>query len=458
MEIFVFSRQPLPFRTVYGAPEEAISKKGGLLMLNVYNYYMQDYVSRTPHYSAHKRRELRDIYKNIVKLSASEPLYKIELSESKQASALSIKESALLLKDTAHKLQDTPLLHTAGLVSDNPETVGASLLHRMDLSEFEPDASFEVEVLSLATGQTNIGLCLPSDEAPLPEGSYSFTVSLGYDNYSFRFNVAPDSSAFDLQTKLASFINQTGIGLEAQVSFHRELGISRMDLSAKRVGTFGKSSFSLEDTQMPDIAEKGLVETFGLNQIASPAGNAHYTVNGVSYESPENTAVFSDMMRLSFHSVTKEPVTIRPVADQTAVYEVLAEFTNSYNRLIEAGQKSMQENKSSALLLRSLAHLVGSNYSALTSVGITSDEEGYLLLDSEKAAQAARSGDAELVFRQDASFLKALNSRLGAIILNPMKYVDKKLVVYPDPTAPVMQKTSPYTTSIYSGMLFNNYC
>ncbi len=427
-------------------------------MLNVYNYYVQDYVSRTPHYSAHKRRELRDIYKNIVKLSASEPLYKIDLSESKQACALSIKESALLLKDTTHKLQDTPLLHTAGVVSSDAGSVSASLLHRMDLSEFEKDTAFEVEVSDLAAGQSNIGLCLPSEEAPLPGGSYSFTVALGSEQYSFRFNVAENAPAFELQTKLADFINKTGIALEAQVSFNRELGVSRMDLSAKQTGTSGRSSFSLEDTRIPDGAEKGLVEVFGLNQIASPAKNARYTVNGVSYESPENTAVFSDMLRLTFHSVTKEPVTIRPVADQTAVYEVLSEFTDSYNRLVQAGKSAMQENKSSALLLRGLTHLVASHYSALTSVGIFSDEEGYLTLDAEKTKAAAVSGNTETVFRQDASFLKALDSRLESIVLNPMKYVDKKLVAYPDPTSPILQRTSPYTTSIYSGMLFNNYC
>lgn len=427
-------------------------------MLNAYNYYVQDFVSRTPHYSTHKRRELRDIYKSIVRLSASEPLYKVELSESKQAAVLSIKENALLLKDTVRKLQDTPLLHTAGIVSDDAESVSAALLHRMDLSEFEPGATYQVEVSSLAAGQSNVGLCLPSGEPPLPEGSYSFTVSLGSDNYSFRFNVTEAASAFDLQTKLASFINQTGIGLEAQVSFNRELGVSRMDLSARQTGTFGKSSFSLEDTQMPDTAEKGIAEVFGLNQVAAPARNAHYTVNGVPYESPENTAVFSNTIQLSFHSVTKEPVTVRPVADQTAVYEVLEEFTDSYNHLLQAGRYAVQENKSSALLLRGLSHLVASNYSALTSVGISSNEDGYLVLDSERVKKAARSGDAERIFRQDASFIRALNSRLEAIVLNPMKYVDKKLVVYPDPTAPVMQKTSPYTTSIYSGMLFNNYC
>ena len=427
-------------------------------MLNVYNYYVQDYVSRSPRYSTHKRRELRDIYKNIVKMSASEPLYKIDLSESKQQCALSIKESALALKDVNRTLQDTPLLHNAGIHSETPDSVQASLLHRMELSEFPENARYDVEVSALASGQRNTGFLLPAEKAPLPAGGYSFTVAFDTEQYSFRFNVAPDSSAFDLQSKLADFINKTGIGLEAQVAIHKEMGISRLEISAKQTGIYGKSSFSVTDTGKPEGAEAGLAEVFGLNHMASPAQNAQYTVNGISYEAPENTVSYNDTLLLRFRSVTDSPVTLRPIPDHTAVYDALEEFTVTYNRLVQAGKSTVQENKSSALLLRGLSHLVASHYSSLSSIGITADEDGYLTLDPDKVNQAAASGDAEAVLRKNSSFLKALDSRLESIILNPMRYVDKKLVAYPDPRTPISERTSPYTTSIYSGMLFNNYC
>ena len=427
-------------------------------MLNVYNYYLQDYVSRSPRYSTHKKRELRDIYKNIMKMSASEPLYKIDLSESKQICALSIKESALALKDVNHKLQDTPMLHNAGVHSSDSASVQATLLHRMELSEFPEHARYDVEVTGLASGQKNVGHLLPSEKAPLPEGSYSFTVSFEQEQYSFRFNVAADASAFDLQSKLSDFINKTGIGLQAEVGYHKETGVSRMELTARQTGIYGKSSFTLKDTGKPEGADAGLVETFGLDREAAPAQNARYSINGVSYESPENTVTYQNTLLLSFRSATEAPVTVRPIPDRAAVYDALEEFTVSYNRLIQAGRQTVQENKSSAFLLKGLSHLVASHYSSLSSIGITANEEGYLTLDPEKVNQAAVSGDAEYVLRSDSSFLKALDNRLESIILNPMRYVDKKLVAYPDPSAPLSERTSPYTTSIYSGMLFNNYC
>ena len=427
-------------------------------MLNVYNYYLQDYVSRSPRYSTHKRRELRDIYKNIVKLSASEPLYKIDLSESKQACALSIKESSLALKDVNRKLQDTPMLHNAGIHSSAPDKVDASLLHRMELSEFPDGAGYDIEVSSLAAGQRNIGHLLPSEEAPLTEGTYSFTVSFDQEQYSFRFHVGAESSAFDLQSKLADFINKTGIGLEAQTAYHKESGVSRLELTAKQTGIYGKSSFSLKDTEKPEGADAGLVDILGLNQVASPARNTRYSVNGNVFECPENTAVYEDTLLLTFRSETETPVSVRPIPDRSAVYDALEEFTVAYNRLIQAGRQTVRENKNSAYLLRGLSHLVASHYSSLDSIGITADEEGYLTLDPEKVNHAAASGDAEFVLRTDSSFLKALDARLESIIINPMRYVDKKLVAYPDPSAPLSDRTSPYTTSIYSGMLFNNYC
>ncbi len=427
-------------------------------MLNVYNYYMQDYVSRMPRYSTHKRRELRDIYTNIMKMSASEPLYKIDLSEQKQACALSIKESALSLKEVSQRLQDTPLLHNAGVHSSNSYVVSASLLRRMNLDEFPEHTAYSIEVTELAAGQRNVGYLLPSDSTPLKEGSYSFTISFEQEQYSFRFNVAPESSAFDLQSKLSDFINKTGIGLTAQVALHRETGVSRLELAANQTGIYGKSSFFLKDTEKPEGAKTGLVEAFGLNDVLTPATNAKFSVNGLPYESPENVTSYENTLLLSFKGTTKEPVSVTPVPDRTAVYDALEEFALTYNQLIQAGKNTLRENKSSAFLLQGLSHLVASHYSSLHSIGITANAEGYLTLNPEKVEEASVSGSAEFVLRTDASFLKSLNHRLENIILNPMRFVDKKLVAYPDPRAPLSERTSPYTTSIYSGMLFNNYC
>lgn len=427
-------------------------------MLNVYNYYVQDYVSRTVRPSAHKQRELRDIYKNIVKMSASEPLFSIDLSEKKQSCALQIKESAYALRDLTRSLSDTSLLHTAGVLSSNEDDVSAAFLHHTDLSRLNGEDEFVVEVEQLATGQKNVGSRISSESTPLPEGSYNFTVSLGYENYSFRFNVAEDSPAFELQSKLADFINKTGIGLNAHVAYNKELSVSRMEISAEQTGKYGKSSFSLQDTQIPSGAKKGIVEVFGLDHVSTEASNAKFTINGTPGESPMNSAVYKDLLQFTFHDKTDSPVTIRPVADRAAAYEILENFTTGFNDLVQAGKNTLDSNKTSAYLLQTLSHLVSANYSSLSAAGITADENGYLSLSAEQAEKATLSGDTERLFGPDSSFLKSLNDRLETMILNPMRFVDKKLVAYPNPESPISERTSPYTTSHYSGMLFNYYC
>lgn len=427
-------------------------------MLNVYNYYVQDYVARTTGQSAHKQRELRDIYKNIVKLSASEPLYKIDLSEQKQACALAIKENSLALRELTSSLAATPLLQTAGLSSDNDRCVTAEFLHRTNLSDFSDDAAYEIKVSSLATGQVNTGYRLNSEDTPLSEGSYSFTVSIGYENYSFRFNVAPDSKTFDLQSKLSDFINKTGIGLKAQFFYDKESSQSCLSIAAEQTGTFGKSTFSIVDSSVPFGVKEGLASVLGIDRVTVPAANTKYEVNGETFETSDFEATYKDLFRLSFHGTTDTPVTVRPVADNAAASKAMDAFVQGYNLLVGAGRDTQNENRSSAHLLSVLSHVVSTNYSMLTASGLSVNSDGFLTRNTAETADTSTMDGTRRLFSGNSTFLNSLNDRLDTMILNPMKYVDKKLVTYPGTEAENARRTSPYTTSIYSGMLFNNYC
>ena len=52
------------------------------------------------------------------------------------------------------------------------------------------------------------------------------------------------------------------------------------------------------------------------------------------------------------------------------------------------------------------------------------------------------------------SFRQAIVSRADDISINPMKYVDKVMISYPNP---IHSFANPYMTSIYTGMMFNGY-
>ena len=53
-------------------------------------------------------------------------------------------------------------------------------------------------------------------------------------------------------------------------------------------------------------------------------------------------------------------------------------------------------------------------------------------------------------------FADSLIDKTKDIAVDPMKYVDRPVVNYKNPDS--RDYTSPYITSEYSGMMFNNYC
>ena len=52
-------------------------------------------------------------------------------------------------------------------------------------------------------------------------------------------------------------------------------------------------------------------------------------------------------------------------------------------------------------------------------------------------------------------FTKSATKKIADIQLNPMDYVDKRIVAYKNPH--IKHFANPYITSAYSGMLFNSY-
>lgn len=423
-------------------------------MLSVYNYLAHDLVSRTPACSAHKRRELRNIYRSIVTMSASEPLYKIDLSEQKQANAVSIKENAIKLKELITSFQKHTKERPGLFLSDNSDAVSAYLTNSGYRNDSLP-ATLSVTVSELAGGQQNTGTILSSEACSLKEGTYGFNVDFGEESYAFSFRVTKDAPNFELQSKLSDFINKTGISLHSQVLYHKEKGLCRLSLSSEVTGRRNRSSFRLTDTEKPAGAASGLIEAFGLDNISVEARDASFTVNGEAFTSKENVTVYQDAVCLSLKQLSMQPVKLTGTSSLSS-FEERKLFVDSFNELVRSGRKAMEGNKSSAFLLCGLSHAISEEYSALFSEGITEREDGTLVLSDQKSEEQTEWPTG--FFEESSAFPSRLIKRLDSIILNPMRFVDKKLVTYPNPEAAGKKGASTYVTSVYSGMLFNNYC
>ncbi len=70
--------------------------------------------------------------------------------------------------------------------------------------------------------------------------------------------------------------------------------------------------------------------------------------------------------------------------------------------------------------------------------------------------QAGSAGNSMAALEPVNKFADALIDKTKDISVDPMKYIDRPVVNYKNPDS--RDYSSPYITSEYSGMMFNNYC
>ena len=70
-------------------------------------------------------------------------------------------------------------------------------------------------------------------------------------------------------------------------------------------------------------------------------------------------------------------------------------------------------------------------------------------------AENINSTDALESFAGVRKFTNSVLNKANQVTLNPMDYVQKTIVAYKNPGKEFF---TPYITSQYSGMMFNNYC
>ena len=76
-------------------------------------------------------------------------------------------------------------------------------------------------------------------------------------------------------------------------------------------------------------------------------------------------------------------------------------------------------------------------------------------MDEEKLSEVLRRRRSSNGLDSSKDFTKSALRKANEVQLNPMDYVEKRIVAYKNPTKPHF--ANPYVTSAYSGMLFNGY-
>ncbi len=413
---------------------------------HVYNYYSTQIApprnSQRP--QANKKNDLKTVYNNMVKQNQHSPFYKFTFSDSNQAYAIGIKEAALALDAESAILsgQNDTQQENLKAISDNENVLLANLTAAStdDLPE-----NLSIRVDSLATGQTNVGNYLPSGESSFPEGEYSFGIAVGRNQYTFRLKVNEGDTNSKIQRDLATSINDNNIGVRATIRNNRVDGSSALVLRSEAIGqpNNGDLFFRFDETYL----ENDITTLLGVEKVETAPSNAEFYINDTLHTSISNRISLNHSVDVDLLSVSDKPVTIRLAPDEDKVSDQLEDFMNSYNQLVDIARNGGQ--KGATKLFRDVTGISNRHRTELEDAGLTINDDGYLEKGDEINTDKIRA-----LFDEDSAFRKDVKRTTDKMTLNPLHYIDKVVVTYPNTNGTY---PNPYYPSKYSGLLFNDY-
>ena len=426
-------------------------------MLEIYNHLVSSYMKPGKNNSfSTDTKELKHLYNKMRNISMNSPLYKLVLSDERQEFALGIKEASLALEHYSQNLagEGSDIFASSKTVSSDPDTAEVTSFPNSSPVK-EP---FLLKVIKLVTPQTNSGIPVNAQDASPLEGLYNFQIDADDESYSFKLKLSGNTSNEAVLGRLSDFINRTGIGLESSV--HSDSSGKTIKLTIKsRLKSSGEPEvmhFSLKDiNDKNNNSEDGIVSHYGLDNVMLESEGALFELNGELTKSKTNTFFLNNSIEVKLKKVSPDNITIGEMPDGDRIFSKVSDVLNSFNSLIKLAD-SNSTDKSARRLSRNLNNVIKSNRSELLECGIVQNADGTLSLDEEKAYEAAVSGKLKTLFSKDSKFYFSITQTASSITLNPMEYVDKTIVTYPDTLHTI--KGSPYVSSIYSGMLFNYYC
>ncbi len=427
---------------------------------NVYNYYHQAFA---PHSSNKKgkddksvsRSESKGIYSQIRSLDKESPVFLMNYNKDVRAYSVHMKESALKFRSEIASLGglDQEDMFGKKSIFSSDDSIADARYYK-DGGNEELDAPLELVVKNLAHPQKNQGTFLPSDDVGVPPGAYSFDVANTVSNYELQFSVSETDTNLNIQQRLARLINNSGIGLSAHVE-EDGLGNSALSLTSNTTGyNDGSNPFTISDE---DTSQRsGIVDFLGIREVTEPARWATYEINGVEKQSPTNDVIEDQKYAITLKKAAPDTtVTMETKPDYESLTENIRGLASSYNNFVRAVSEYLVKQPRTTLLVSSMKQMTGSYSAQMANFGMHQNSEGMLEVDNDKLREGLSSESAGETLQSLKDFTKTALTKASQVQLNPMNYVDKKIVAYKNPNKEHF--SNPYLTSAYSGLMFNSY-
>lgn len=425
------------------------------MISSVYSYYLSQYGNKSnSKYDSHTRTQLKNTYSKVVKINSQTPVYKLDLSTAAQKYAIDLKEHARALENITEDLSDGAdgtMTFKKSAVSSNASAVNASYI--TDFGAASDDESFDINVKQLACSQLNTGNYLQPRSKHIKPGEYSFDLSINDVIYEFQFKVDNSETTNNIQNKIARLINRSNIGLTANIK-EDSLGNTAINIESESTGINGTTPviFSIKSD---DANNQPLIDTLGLDRVTQYPANAIFDVDGDERSSMSNSITINKAYDVKLSKVTEEPVTISLKADADSIVESLNELVAGYNNLISVtNDENNNHFQGTEKLQNEIASIARSYKKQLADSGLSLNKDGTISADKEVIINADNKDALSHIYESLNSFKNSIKEKADNIALNPMDYVNNKIIAYKNP---LRSFPDPYNLSAYTGMMFNGY-
>lgn len=441
--------------TIHIIPIIHTDREVTVMISSVYSYYLSQYGNKSnSKYDSHTRTQLKNTYSNVVKINSQTPVYKLDLSTAAQKYAIDLKEHARALENITEDLSDGAdgtMTFKKSAVSSNASAVNASYI--TDFGAASDDESFDINVKQLACSQLNTGNYLQPRSKHIKPGEYSFDLSINDVIYEFQFKVDNSETTNNIQNKIARLINRSNIGLTANIK-EDSLGNTAINIESESTGINGTTPviFSIKSD---DANNQPLIDTLGLDRVTQYPANAIFDVDGDERSSMSNSITINKAYDVKLSKVTEEPVTISLKADADSIVESLNELVAGYNNLISVtNDENNNHFQGTEKLQNEIASIARSYKKQLADSGLSLNKDGTISADKEVIINADNKDALSHIYESLNSFKNSIKEKAEDIALNPMDYVNNKIIAYKNP---LRSFPDPYNLSAYTGMMFNGY-
>lgn len=441
--------------TIHIIPIIHTDREVTVMISSVYSYYLSQYGNKSnSKYDSHTRTQLKNTYSKVVKINSQTPVYKLDLSTAAQKYAIDLKEHARALENITEDLSDGAdgtMTFKKSAVSSNASAVNASYI--TDFGAASDDESFDINVKQLACSQLNTGNYLQPRSKHIKPGEYSFDLSINDVIYEFQFKVDNSETTNNIQNKIARLINRSNIGLTANIK-EDSLGNTAINIESESTGINGTTPviFSIKSD---DANNQPLIDTLGLDRVTQYPANAIFDVDGDERSSMSNSITINKAYDVKLSKVTEEPVTISLKADADSIVESLNELVAGYNNLISVtNDEDNNHFQGTEKLQNEIASIARSYKKQLADSGLSLNKDGTISADKEVIINADNKDALSHIYESLNSFKNSIKEKAENIALNPMDYVNNKIIAYKNP---LRSFPDPYNLSAYTGMMFNGY-